>query len=265
MFRAEPGYHPPVSEERAPWGTTGGEDVPGRASTDAGLAAPYFGRVGESRTAFLAPPPQARAEAAWAPPPEAIDHPLGVARGQVAKTYIVAEAGDGLVIVDQHAAHERLVLERMRAALAGGRVASQALLIPDVVELDEPACDRLEARIEELSELGLEIERFGPRAILVRAVPALLKTGSAHGLVTDLADELAAFDTALSLKERLDLVASTMACHGSVRAGRLLSVAEMNALLREMEVTPHSGQCNHGRPTWVKLAHGDIEKLFGRK
>ena len=190
MFRAEPGYHPPVSEERAPWGSTGGEDVPGRASTDAGLAAPYFGRVGESRTAFLAPPPQARAEAAWAPPPEAIDHPLGVARGQVAKTYIVAEAGDGLVIVDQHAAHERLVLERMRAALAGGRVASQALLIPDVVELDEPACDRLEARIEELSELGLEIERFGPRAILVRAVPALLKTGSAHGLVTDLADEL---------------------------------------------------------------------------
>ena len=113
--------------------------------------------------------------------------------------------------------------------------------------------------------MGLELERFGPRAILVRATPAMLGAGDVKGLVTDLADELAAFDSALSLKEKLDLVAATMACHGSVRAGRILSVAEMNALLREMEVTPHSGQCNHGRPTWVKLAHGDIEKLFGRK
>ncbi len=207
--------------------------------------------------------PQGRAETAVAPVDH--DYPLGVARGQVAATYIVAEAADGLVLVDQHAAHERLVLERMRRALGDGGVARQALLLPEVVELDEAACDRLEERFGELAELGLELERFGPRAILVRAVPALLKTGSAHGLVTDLADELAAFDTALSLKERLDLVAATMACHGSVRAGRHLSVAEMNALLREMEVTPHSGQCNHGRPTWVKLAHGDIEKLFGRK
>ncbi|MBN8848279.1 MULTISPECIES: DNA mismatch repair endonuclease MutL [unclassified Sphingomonas] len=221
--------------------------------------------VADRRPSFNAPPPQARAEPAWAPPPERADHPLGVARGQVAKTYIVAEAEDGLVIVDQHAAHERLVLERMRRALAGGQVASQALLIPEVVELDEPACDRLEARIAELAELGLELERFGPRAILVRATPALLGSGDPAGLVTDLADELAAFDQALSLRERLDAVAGTMACHGSVRAGRVLSVAEMNALLREMEVTPHSGQCNHGRPTWVKLAHGDIEKLFGRK
>jgi DNA mismatch repair protein MutL len=211
------------------------------------------------------PPPAARAEPAWAPPPDTVAHPLGVARGQVAKTYIVAEAEDGLVLVDQHAAHERLVLERMRAALAGGKVAAQALLLPEVIELDEPACDRLEARIEELAELGLDLERFGPRAMLVRSTPALLGQGDVTGLVTDLADELAAFDEALSLKERLDHVASTMACHGSVRAGRVLSVAEMNALLREMEVTPHSGQCNHGRPTWVKLAHGDIEKLFGRK
>ncbi|QKS00656.1 DNA mismatch repair endonuclease MutL [Sphingomonas sp. CL5.1] len=221
--------------------------------------------LADRRPTFNAPPPQARAEPAWAPPPERVDHPLGVARGQVAKTYIVAEAEDGLVIVDQHAAHERLVLERMRRALAGGQVASQALLIPEVVELDEPACDRLEARIAELAELGLELERFGPRAILVRATPALLGSGDPAGLVTDLADELAAFDEALSLRERLDAVAGTMACHGSIRAGRVLSVAEMNALLREMEVTPHSGQCNHGRPTWVKLAHGDIEKLFGRK
>ncbi len=209
--------------------------------------------------------PQARAEAAIETVPPAASFPLGVARGQVAATYIVAEAEDGLVLVDQHAAHERLVLERMRRAMANGGVARQALLLPEVVELDEPACDRIEARIAELDEMGLELERFGPRAILVRATPALLGTGDVRGLIADLADELAAFDSALSLKEKLDLVAATMACHGSVRAGRLLSVAEMNALLREMEVTPHSGQCNHGRPTWVKLAHGDIEKLFGRK
>ena len=219
----------------------------------------------DRRTTFLAAPPQARAEPAIAPIPDTADHPLGVARGQVAKTYIVAEAADGLVLVDQHAAHERLVLERMRAALAGGRVVAQALLIPEVVELDEPACDRLEARSDELTAFGLEIERFGPRAMLVRATPALLGASDPTGLVTDLADELAAFDEALSLRERLDAVAGTMACHGSVRAGRVLSVAEMNALLREMEVTPHSGQCNHGRPTWVKLAHTDIERLFGRR
>ena len=209
--------------------------------------------------------PQARAEPAVEAVPRAQSFPLGVARGQVAATYIVAEAEDGLVLVDQHAAHERLVLERMRRAMANGGVARQALLLPEVVELEEPACDRIEARIAELEEMGLELERFGPRAILVRATPAMLGAGDVRGLIADLADELAAFDYALSLKEKLDLVAATMACHGSVRAGRLLSVAEMNALLREMEVTPHSGQCNHGRPTWVKLAHGDIEKLFGRK
>jgi DNA mismatch repair protein MutL len=209
--------------------------------------------------------PQARAEPAVAAVPEAESFPLGVARGQVAATYIVAEAQDGLVLVDQHAAHERLVLERMRRAMANGGVARQALLLPEVVDLDEPACDRIEARLDELAEMGLELERFGPRAMLVRATPAMLGAGDIRGLITDLGDELAAFDSALSLKEKLDLVAATMACHGSVRAGRILSVAEMNALLREMEVTPHSGQCNHGRPTWVKLAHGDIEKLFGRK
>ena len=218
--------------------------------------------VEERRADYL---PAARAEAAESAVPEAGRYPLGVARGQVAATYIVAEAEDGLVLVDQHAAHERLVLERMRSAMANGGVARQALLLPEVVELDEPACDRLEARAAELAEMGLELERFGARAVLVRATPALLGHGDVKGLVTDLADELAAFDQALSLKERLDHVAATMACHGSVRAGRILSVAEMNALLREMEVTPHSGQCNHGRPTWVKLAHGDIEKLFGRK
>jgi DNA mismatch repair protein MutL len=236
---------------------------PNPSSQEEGLRH-YSGAVRDSGT-FFAAAPLARAEPARHEAPLATDFPLGVARGQVAKTYIVAEAQDGLVLVDQHAAHERLVLERMRRAMAGGTVPSQALLLAEVVELDEPGCDRLEARIEELRAFGLELERFGPRAMLVRAVPAALGTGDIHGLVTDLADELASFDEALCLKEKLDHVAATMACHGSVRAGRILSVAEMNALLREMEVTPHSGQCNHGRPTWVKLAHGDIEKLFGRK
>ncbi len=212
-----------------------------------------------------APAPSGRAEMAVAAPPAAVEHPLGVARGQVANTYIVAEAEDGLVLVDQHAAHERLVLERMRRAMADGGVAAQALLLPEVVELEETACDRLEPRLEELAAMGLELDRFGPRAMLVRAVPAMLGRTDVRGLVEDLADEIAAYDEALGLKEKLDQVAATMACHGSVRAGRVLSVAEMNALLREMEVTPHSGQCNHGRPTWVKLGHGDIEKLFGRK
>jgi DNA mismatch repair protein MutL len=238
--------------------------------------APAFPSLAEKRSSFAdlaqiegedLAPLMGRAAAATEAVPESRQHPLGVARGQVANTYIVAEAEDGLVIVDQHAAHERLVLERMRKAMAqtGGAVPSQTLLLPQVVELDEPACDRLEARLEELSAFGLELERFGPGAMLVRATPAMLGGGDAKALVEDLADDLAAYDQALSLKERIDHVAATMACHGSVRAGRVLSVPEMNALLREMEVTPHSGQCNHGRPTWVKLALGDVEKLFGRK
>jgi DNA mismatch repair protein MutL len=206
--------------------------------------------------------PAARAEPAVEPVPS---FPLGVARGQVAATYIVAEAEDGLVIVDQHAAHERLVLERMRAAREGGAVARQNLLIPDVVELGEPDCDRVEAAAADLDALGLEIERFGPTAILVRAVPAALGGTDTKRMLADVAAELAELGEALSLRDKLDLVAATIACHGSVRAGRILSVAEMNALLREMEVTPHSGQCNHGRPTWVKLGRGEIEKLFGRK
>ena len=225
-------------------------------------------RVQDHMPGFVAPPmgrpnhmPQATSFSGGA------SYPLGVARGQVANTYIVSEADDGLIIVDQHAAHERLVMERMKAAMAGqgGGVASQSLLLPEVVELDEPACDRLEARIEELARLGLELERFGPKAMLVRGVPGPLGQGDVRGLVVDLGDELAAFDQALSLTERLEAVIGTMACHGSVRAGRQLSVAEMNALLRDMEATPHSGQCNHGRPTWIKLAHQDIEKLFGRR
>jgi DNA mismatch repair protein MutL len=153
----------------------------------------------------------------------------------------------------------------MRAAREGGAVAQQALLIPEVVELDEPECDRLEAAATELEAMGLDLERFGPTAMLVRSVPAALGKTNVAGLLADLAAEIAELGGPLSLRDKLDLVAATIACHGSVRAGRTLSVAEMNALLREMEVTPRSGQCNHGRPTWVKLGHGEIEKLFGRK
>ena len=188
-----------------------------------------------------------------------------MARGQVAATYIVAEAEDGLVIVDQHAAHERLVLERMRAAREGSAVARQALLMPEVVELDEPDCDRLEGAAADLADMGLDLERFGPASMIVRSVPAALGKTEVSALLADLAAEIAELGGPMSLRDKLDHVAATIACHGSVRAGRVLSVAEMNALLREMEVTPRSGQCNHGRPTWVKLGHLEIEKLFGRR
>ena len=198
------------------------------------------------------------------------DYPLGVARGQIANTYIVAESGDGLVLVDQHAAHERLVLERLKAAgAAAATTRSQALLMPDVIELEETACDRLEMASEALAKLGLEIERFGPTAMLVRAMPHALGQASPEKLLRDIDDDIVkhgldAEKGALLLGEKLDLVLATMACHGSVRAGRVLRVDEMNALLREMEATPRSGQCNHGRPTWVKLSMDDVEKLFGR-
>ncbi len=218
----------------------------------------------------------ARAELAWDDPgiagaasPAAVvdllDFPLGAARAQVHETYIVAQTRDGMVIVDQHAAHERLVYERMKAEMADGGVARQALLLPEVVELDPAEAERVAAKAEELAALGLLIEPFGPGAILVREVPALLGETDAAGLVRDIADDLAENGQALALKERLEDVCSTMACHGSVRAGRRLTAAEMNALLRQMEATPHSGQCNHGRPTYVELKLADIERLFGRR
>lgn len=233
-------------------------------------------RLGDARPEWSAPlaqpepMPMGRAEEAAPIPEQAQSYPLGIARGQVANTYIVAEAADGLVLVDQHAAHERLVLERLRAAGADESVRrSQALLVPDVVELDEVDCDRLEDAAEGLARYGLVIERFGPSAMLVRAVPSAIAKADTAKLLTDLADDIAKHGKqedsgALLLAERLELVLATMACHGSVRAGRVLSVAEMNALLREMEATPRSGQCNHGRPTWVKLSMDDVEKLFGR-
>jgi DNA mismatch repair protein MutL len=194
-----------------------------------------------------------------------VDFPLGAARAQVHETYIVAQTRDGVVIVDQHAAHERLVYERMKGEMAAGGVARQALLLPEVVELDPAEAERVVARADELAALGLVIESFGPGAVLVRETPALLGKTDAAGLVRDIADDLAENGQALALKERLEEVCSTMACHGSVRAGRRLNGAEMNALLREMEATPHSGQCNHGRPTYVELKLADIEKLFGRR
>ena len=235
-----------------------------QSSLFAAAASPRLGEAGAAWRGYEAAV-MARAEPASLPVPEAQVHPLGVARGQVARTYIVAEADDGLVLVDQHAAHERLVLERLRAAGAGqGDAPAQALLLPEVVELDEPDCDRIEEAAAELARFGLVVERFGPAAVLVRAVPAALGKGDPQALVRDVADDLARNGASLLVGERIDLVLATMACHGSVRAGRVLSVAEMNALLREMEATPRSGQCNHGRPTWIKLAHGDIEKLFGR-
>jgi DNA mismatch repair protein MutL len=218
----------------------------------------------------------ARAEVTWdapgvaeagdpAPVFDPLDFPLGAARAQVHETYIVAQTRDGMIIVDQHAAHERLVYERMKAEMADGGVTRQALLLPEVVELDPAEAERVAAKAEELAALGLLIEPFGPGAILVREVPALLGETDAAGLVRDIADDLAENGQALALKERLEDVCSTMACHGSVRAGRRLTAVEMNALLRQMEATPHSGQCNHGRPTYVELKLADIERLFGRR
>ena len=193
------------------------------------------------------------------------DYPLGVARAQLHETYILAQTQDGIVIVDQHAAHERLVQERIKKALDAGGVQRQGMLIPEVVELDEAAAGRLLNRADELAELGLVLEAFGDGAVVVREIPALLGETDIKGLVLDLADDFAEWDEGLALTQRLGDVCATMACHGSVRAGRRLNGAEMNALLREMEATPHSGQCSHGRPTYVELKLADIEKLFGRR
>ena len=232
---------------------------------------PGFGD-GRGQAGFIyADEPSARVDSAphtpqpIAEPPPASQYPLGAARGQLHETYIISQTDDGIVIVDQHAAHERLVYERMKRALSDTGVARQMLLLPEVIELDPVAAGNLADRAHELAELGLALEAFGPGAVVVREVPALLGDCDIRGLVRDLADDLAELDEALSLKERLEDVCSTMACHGSVRAGRRLTVTEMNALMREMEATPHSGQCNHGRPTYVELKLKDIERLFGRR
>ena len=247
-----------------------------------GHGGPYYGApafamtrgLAEAAAEFQAPPgdiaaaidrPEARASDPAAPAEDLARYPLGAARAQVHETYIVAQTETGIVIVDQHAAHERLVYERMKEAMAASGVARQLLLIPEVVELDEAGAARLIARAAELAELGLVLEPFGAGAVVVREVPALLGEIDVQGLVRDLADELAELGQAFSLKEKLEEFCGTLACHGSVRAGRRLTPAEMNALLRQMEATPHSGQCNHGRPTYVELKLADIERLFGRR
>lgn len=239
------------------WSGSYGGAMPARPSP--GLA--------EAAAAFFAP--QAPSGQAGTAQPSSVEdlrtYPLGAARAQVHGTYIVAQTEDGMVIVDQHAAHERLVYERMKESIALSGVRRQTLLIPEIVEMEEDAVRRLVARADDLAELGLVLEGFGHGAVAVRESPALLGDTDIAGLVKDLADELAEFGEHLSLKERLEEVCGTMACHGSVRAGRRLSLDEMNALLRQMEATPHSGQCNHGRPTYVELKLADIERLFGRR
>ena len=196
---------------------------------------------------------------------ELIERPLGAARAQVHETYIVAQTRDGLVIVDQHAAHERIVYEKLKAAIEKAGVARQILLIPEIVELDETDVERLAAHAEELARFGLAIEPFGPGAVALRETPSLLGEIDGAGLIRDLAEHMSEWDETLPLERRLMQVASSMSCHGSVRAGRRLKPDEMNALLREMEATPNSGQCNHGRPTYVELKLTDIERLFGRR
>ncbi|EAU41730.1 DNA mismatch repair protein [Fulvimarina pelagi HTCC2506] len=191
-------------------------------------------------------------------------YPLGAAKAQLFENFILAETKDGLVLVDGHAAHERLVYERLKAALHGTQIASQMLLIPEIVDLSEGDADRLAEASEAFSVLGLHLERFGPGAIAVRETPAILGQCDAKRLVKDLAEELAEFGTGDSVRSRIDSVAATIACHGSVRTGRRLKPEEMNALLREMEVTPGSGTCNHGRPTFIELKRADLEALFKR-
>ena len=226
--------------------------------------APGFAETAQAAFDIGAPSADMRTQPAETSP-AAIDRPLGAARAQLHETYIIAQTRDGVVIVDQHAAHERIVYERMKAALAANGIARQSLLIPEIVELDEADVARLLGRADELSRYGLVIESFGPGAVAVRETPALLGAIDAGALVRDLAEHMAEWDEALPLERRLLAVAATMACHGSVRAGRRLKPEEMNALLREMEETPNAGQCNHGRPTYVELKLSDIERLFGRR
>ena len=244
------------------------DGAPAWASSPAGHRTPLaigFAELMQAPLASLDDPSADTAAAEGPAPADQLDRPLGAARAQLHETYIVAETRDSVVIVDQHAAHERLVYERMKAMLTNGGVARQGLLIPEVVDLDADEIAALVEAAPDLERLGLVVEPFGAGAVIVREAPALLGDTDARGLVQDLARDLVAESGGSVLKERLEAVCSTMACHGSVRAGRRLTPAEMNALLRDMEATPHSGQCNHGRPTWVELKRADIERLFGRR
>ena len=259
-----PGYAPQPSAQgfsawqMGGWAQAAAQAIPGLTEVSARSEVQY-------EPSSYAPSPGLHEAPAASVVFDPVDFPLGAARAQVHETYIVAQTRDGVVIVDQHAAHERLVYERMKVEMAGGGVSRQALLLPEVVELDPAEAERVIAKADELLALGLSVEAFGPGAVLVRETPALLGETDVAGLVRDIADDLSENGQALALKERLEEVCSTMACHGSVRAGRRLSAPEMNALLRQMEATPHSGQCNHGRPTYVELKLADIERLFGRR
>jgi len=233
-----------------------------QAGPDQGISAAHDG------PAFDLGPPGARDDSGYGEGEPLVadqDHPLGAARAQLFDAYIVAQTEDGMILVDQHAAHERLVYERLKADLDDRGVPSQGLLLPEVVELEDELIERLEARGEELSRLGLVVETFGQGAVVVREVPAMLRDPDIKSLVRDLAEDLLEINEARGLSDALERVASTMACHGSVRAGRRLAMPEMNALLREMETTPNSGQCNHGRPTYVTLSRTDVERLFKRR
>jgi DNA mismatch repair protein MutL len=251
-------FQAPTPQQPLPWN---GEFRQSPSSYRSIADAPsYYAAAGN-----LALSPAIRSYAQEVPQQDNTSFPLGAAVAQVHETYIVAQTADGLVLVDQHAAHERLVYERMKLALNAEGIARQSLLMPEIVELDEPSVERLLSRKHELEELGLSIDSFGPGAIAVQEVPALLGITNIRQLIRDLADDIVTYGQTVSLKEKLEEICGTMACHGSVRAGRRLTPDEMNALLRQMEKTPHSGQCNHGRPTYVELKLHDIEKLFGRK
>ena len=260
-------FRPGVAPRPGSWDWRRSPARPGdlRGFTGAARGSAGSGLAEAAQAAFDvgAPSADARYEISE-PSPDLLDRPLGAARAQVHETYIVAQTRDGLVIVDQHAAHERLVYERLKAALERQGVARQILLIPEIVELDEADVERMLARTEELARYGLAIEPFGPGAVAVRETPALLGEIDARALIRDLSEHMAEWDATLPLERSLMHVAATMACHGSVRAGRRLKPEEMNALLRDMEATPNSGQCNHGRPTYVELKLTDIERLFGR-
>ena len=256
-------FRPATAPRRGPYDW---RRSPARPPGFAPMRAAGAGFAQAAQAAFAVGEPAADAGVAtFEPAADQIDRPLGAARAQVHETYIVAQTRDGLIIVDQHAAHERIVYERMKAAIDRSGVARQILLVPEIVELDEADAARLALRADELARFGLIIEAFGPGAVAVRETPSLLGEVDVRGLLRELAEHMAEWDDSLPLERRLLHVSATMACHGSVRAGRRLKPAEMNALLREMEAVPNSGQCNHGRPTYVELKLTDIERLFGRR
>ncbi|UXT42449.1 DNA mismatch repair endonuclease MutL [Agrobacterium tumefaciens] len=270
MNAFRPGYSPsglrpsPSMAAPAPWSATTSPSRPLAVSGGAQFAEAVQSRFSDITMPTARAEPRDTDETAASPSPEPVLYPLGAARAQLHENYIIAQTENGLVIVDQHAAHERLVFEQMRNALHSRRPPSQVLLIPEIIDLPEEDCDRLMDHAAGFDALGLVIERFGPGAVAVRETPAMLGEVNVQGLVRQLADEIAEWDAASTLANKLEYVAATMACHGSVRSGRRMRPEEMNALLRQMENTPGSGQCNHGRPTYIELKLSDIERLFGR-